>query len=168
MPPPFSATDVARLQPGDICLYAGTGFFSKLIQLKTWSRISHTEVYMGSGISYASRDGIGVRSFPFRDHGLAAVMRPVDAFDREAAVQWHNTQAVGQKYDWLGLFRFFTLGEQSTDKQFCSEYAVRLLRAGGAQVFAPGYDADLVSPGMFLSSPHAVVLWDDKVGWYGR
>jgi hypothetical protein len=60
--------------------------------------------------------------------------------------------------------RFFTIGQQSMGKQFCSEYLTRALRKGGLEPFAEGYDADLVSPGMFLASPafHAV-WWRERV-----
>jgi hypothetical protein len=65
----------------------------------------------------------------------------------------------GQRYDWLGLLRFFTLGQQSTDKQFCSEHATRFYRAGGFEPFSKHYDADLVSPGHFLSSAKFATHW---------
>jgi hypothetical protein len=38
-------------------------------------------------------------------------------------------------------------------KMFCSEHTTRFARACGYEPFAPGYDADKVSPGMFKSSP---------------
>lgn len=154
--PPFPLRD--WLQPGDALLYQGQGWFSKVIRVKTWSDVSHVEVYMGEGIAYASRDGVGVRSYPVRGTDLFAVLRPEWEFDATQATAWHNTVA-GQAYDWWGLLRFFTIGQQSMDKQFCFEYATRLYRAAGGDPFAHDYDADLVSGNMFLASPHFRRVW---------
>lgn len=147
------------LLPGDALLYQGSSFFSWAIRIKTWAAVSHIAVYMGKGIVYESKEPAGVRSYPFSAEHLFAVLRPTEPFDQAKATAYHNT-VVGQKYDVLGLFRFFCLGRQSLDKQFCSEYATRLYRAAGIFPFNQIYDADLVSPGMFLSSPHFRVLWD--------
>lgn len=143
--------NVKALRPGDCLLYSGTGFFSRVIRIKTWSAISHVEIYVGFGKSVASRDGHGVNTYPLRTDGLVTVLRPLRFVDVGAGMRWHQQQ-IGQAYDWWGLLRFFAIGEQSTTKQFCSEYATRWYRAGGFEPFAKDYDADLVSPGMFLSS----------------
>ncbi len=140
------------LAPGDCLLYSGGGFFSRLIRIKTWSPISHVEVYIGGGLSVASRDGKGVNTYPLRLDGLVTVLRPARYVDMPAALAWHQHQ-VGQKYDWWGLMRFFTIGKQSDTKQFCSEFATRFYRAGGFEPFTAEIDADLVSPGQFLYSP---------------
>lgn len=149
----------ADLKPGDGLLYRSKGFWAALIRWKTWAPVSHVEVYMGYGLAYAARDGVGVRSFPARHNDLFAVVRPLQSFNAAAATEWFNANAVGQKYDWFGLLRFYTWGKQSLDKQFCSEVATRLWRAGNVRPFADGYDADLVSPGMVLSSPAFWVFW---------
>jgi hypothetical protein len=151
------------LRPGDALLYQGRSLLSRAIRLKTWAPVSHIEVAMGHGIAYASRDGLGVRSYPVRRTELYAALRPVEPFDALRATAYHNTVA-GQRYDTVGLFRFFCLGRQSTDKQFCSEYATRLYRAAGIFPFNQRYDADLVSPGMFLSSPKFAELWSAVIG----
>jgi hypothetical protein len=161
MPPPANLT--TWLQPGDALLYRSKGLMPWLIMTKTWSRTSHISVYMGKGISYAARTA-GVRSYPLRVEGLYAVLRPEGVFDQAKATAWFNAHAVGQRYDTWGLFRFFTLGKQSQDKQFCSELAVRLYRAAKCCPFGERYDADLVSPGMFLSSPHFRELWFAEYG----
>lgn len=140
------------LLPGDCLLYHGSGFFSRLIQIKTWSKISHVEVYVGGGQSVASRDNKGVNTYPFRTDGLTAVLRPVQSVDLAAALAWHAKQ-IGQRYDWLGLMRFFTIGKQSDTRSFCSEYACRFYRRGGFEPFVADIDADLVAPATFLYSP---------------
>jgi hypothetical protein len=163
---PFPPEDVSRLAPGDLLLYDSPGLIPFLIKSRTWSRYSHVEVYMGEGIAYASRAHTGVRSYPLRLSGLAAVFRPTEPFDAHLATLWHNTCAVGRPYDWKGLFRYFRRGRQSEDAYFCSEYALPLLRAGGAALFAGSYPYDLVPPGHILSSPHGLVVWNDEGGWY--
>lgn len=147
------------LHAGDVLLYASSGFWAWTIKVKTWSEVSHVEVVGPDATALASRDGSGVDTYyPIRLDGLYAVLRPRQTPDMAAAWQWHRTVR-GQKYDWWGLMRFFTIGQQSMHKQFCSEYATRLLRHAGIEPFAPGYDADLVSPGMFLSSPAFEEVW---------
>lgn len=148
-----------RLAPGDVLLYSGTGFFSTLIKVKTWSSISHVELVAEHGdVAYASRDGQGVGTYPLRSEGLTHILRPRFVLNMVAIRRFHHS-CLGQKYDWLGLLRFFTLGQQSMDKQFCSEYVTRLLRVGDLEPFSEDYDADLVSPGMFLASPVLETVW---------
>lgn len=146
--------NVRVLRAGDVLLYSGKGVFSRAIQFKTWSAISHCEAYVGEGESVASRDGKGVGKYPVRTDGLVAVLRPRDGFDLAAAMEWFAT-VDGQGYDWVGLLAFFTARMQGSKntKMFCSEFLTRFERAGGVEPFAPEYDADAVSPGMFLSSP---------------
>ena len=150
------------IQPGDFLLYSGKGFFSWLIKVKTWSRFSHVEVYIGHGQTIASRDGIGVDIYWTRDKDLACVLRPNKKLDIDAGIAWAQENCIlGQKYDWWGLLRFFTFGKPSMDKQFCSELATRFARASGFHPFNDKYDADTVSPGMFYSSPNLDVVWED-------
>lgn len=146
--------------PGDVLLYATRGsFWSWAIKVKTWSPVSHCELAGPDDTALASRDGKGVNTYyPRRERDLYAVLRPVQPLDMAAVWAWHLTVR-GQKYDWWGLMRFFTLGKQSMHKQFCSEYLTRALRHGGLEPFAPGYDADLVSPGMFLASSAFSTIW---------
>lgn len=141
------------IEPGDLLLYRGSGFFSKLICVKTWSQISHCSIYVGSAHAVASRDGKGVEMYEVRTDGLAAILRPTLPVDLPTALGWFAAKAKGQRYDFLGLLRFFTLGEQSQDKMFCSEFAMRFYRAGGFEPFNADIDADLVAPGQFLYSP---------------
>lgn len=147
------------LAPGDVLLYSGTGFWSRLIRIKTWSAISHCELVAEHGdVAYASRDGQGVGTYALRSEDLTHILRPRFVLDMVRVRRFHHA-CMGQAYDWLGLLRFFTVGAQSQDKQFCSEYVTRLLRAGDLEPFAHDYDADLVSPGMFLASPVLDVVW---------
>lgn len=145
------------LLPGDCLLYSGKSLFSLLIKIKTWSRISHVEVFLGNNRTFTAREGHGVGFYDYDPTNLAYILRPKFDFDFEDALVFAR-MVDGQKYDYLGLLRFFTLGKQSYDKQFCSEACTRFYRAGGGRPFADYYDADLVSPGMFLSSPQFEIV----------
>lgn len=155
MNPGFGAEIVTWLHPGDLLLYSRNGFFSRAIKIKTWSHYSHVETYIGAGMTHAARDsgkfwgkprpGTGVGFFNIQFDGLVLVRRPRGVFNLDTAMAYAR-RVEGQNYDVWGLFRFFTIGEQSYDKQFCSETAVRLARAGGIEPFVGHLDADLVSP----------------------
>lgn len=150
------------IEPGDVLGYHGHGAFSTLIRLKTWAPfpgVSHVELANSSASVFASRDGKGVQTYPLdATDRLVIIWRPLPALDMDAVRAFHAA-CVGQKYDVFGLFRFFTLGEQSQDKQFCSEYVVRLLRRGihcekhGDDLFFHDCDADLIPPWWFAISP---------------
>lgn len=148
------------MNPGDLLLYGKAGwktwfsdFPSRAIQVKTWSDVSHCEIVVDDQRSIASRNGIGVGIYPRRTDDLRHVLRPVAEahFDMDAAMVWGRS-CLGQGYDWWGLARFFTINEGDPSKQFCSEFATRFYRHGNLLPFHPDTDADLVSPGMFLSS----------------
>src|SRR5690348_3462336 len=121
--------DVNALQPGDCLLYHPVkgSFFGWLIARKTWHDVSHCEMYVGKGKSFASRDGIGVGLYDLRVTELAYVLRPEDSLDWAAFWKWFKT-VDGQKYDWFGLARMVYTKSVSTghnDKMFCSEALVR-------------------------------------------
>lgn len=146
------------LQPGDVLLYKGSGFFGWLTRQKTWSDVGHVEVYMGDGVTATARSE-GVRLFPVRDDHTY-IYRPVQPFDREAALHWFKANAEGQGYDWLGLVSAFVARRQGhRNKMFCSECCVRVLRWGGVDVFEAGCDADTVSPAQFKQTPALKKVW---------
>lgn len=148
------------LRIGDVLLYGGNGLFSRLIQIKTWSRYSHVEIYDGNGLSVASRDGIGVGRYQVRLDGLRVILRPLAKFDPTPARLWFST-VDGQPYDWFGLLSFMSAKRQGRNnwKQFCSEFAVRYLRAGGVEPFTKTTDADSIAPGEFMKSGALIVVW---------
>ena len=149
------------LRPGDHLLYSGKGIWSRLIKVKTWSRFSHIEIYIGNGKAISARSE-GVNYFNFDEKNLTCILRPESFIDIQKANAWFESVR-GQKYDYWGLLRFFTLGKQSLDKQFCSEVCLRYDRTGGFFPFSGMIDADLVSPGMNYCSPHfKAPLYDVK------
>ncbi len=138
-----------QLHPGDCLLYRPSGWIGRLIALKTWSPWSHVELAIRQGKTIAAREE-GVNYYDTRWDHLGMVVRPPETFNLKAALDWFDAEACGQRYDLLGLFRFFTFGKQSLDKQFCSELLTRAYRAGGTPIF-DGQDADLVPPGWFAT-----------------
>jgi len=150
---------MVTIEPGDVLLYRGRGLFAWAIRVKTWQPVSHCELANSGASAFASRSG-GVQTYPIDldPKRLYAVLRPAWALDMAAVRRFHSG-CVGQRYDWLGVFRFFVLGKQSQAKQFCSEYVMRLLRVGGLEPFTPHTDADLVAPGQFLMSPNLTCVW---------
>jgi hypothetical protein len=149
------------LKPGDCLLYRPTGFLGWAIATKTWMRWSHVEIAVKPGMSIGARPE-GVNYYTTRWSRLGAVMRPTQPVDVAKAMAWFDAKAKGQHYDVLGLFRFFTWGKQSTDKQFCSEMATRWYRAGGLEPFH-GLDADLIPPGWFYTLADGFDrIWSDE------
>lgn len=154
--------DTSLLRPGDVLLYKGKGIFGLIIQIKSWSKIGHCEVYAGDGYSVASRDGKGVDVYPLRESELVMALRPNRPFKLSTALDWFRQEAQGQGYDWLGLLRFtwgsdYTKGN-SNNKQFCSEFVTRFYRKGDLDPF-PGADADAVPPAWFAVSPLFDKVW---------
>lgn len=150
------------LNPGDCLLYSGTGFWSRIIRIKTWSYCSHVEVYDGSDMTLASRDGKGVERYKLSHKNLCAVLRPrgITRDGVEAARQWFETKARGQGYDWLGLLCFsLAVSQGSRYKMFCSEFANSFYNEADVTAFHPGWPSDKVAPGQFLTSPAFDWLW---------
>lgn len=148
--------NVSDLRPGDCLLYNGKSLYSTIIAIKTWHPVSHVEIYIGAGFSVASRDGIGVGQFEYRE-SPAKVMRPAMPFDLARALRWFRGVA-GQKYDWLGLLRFtwgrrYIPGSLCENRMFCSEFATRFFREGGMNVFNDE-DADAIAPFQFAYDGH--------------
>lgn len=148
-------------RPGDVLLYSGTGVLSWGIKVKTWSRFSHVEVYDQEGTTVASRDGKGVNRYVFSEKNLRAILRPrtPPAIDFDAGRQWFRTEAIGQPYDWLGLFAFFSARAQGSKKQamFCSEFAARYFKKCGYCLFFG--DSDAIAPGEFWKNPLLSLVW---------
>ena len=142
------------LKAGDVLAYYSKSFFGLLISVKTWHKISHTEVYIGDGKTVTSTVNGGVGIYDLDMNGLVGVYRPKTPFNLKKAMDWYYKEAVGQKYDWKGILGFTTIvkGGDRT-KQFCSELCTRFLRKGGVEPFAPREDADKVAPFQLTISP---------------
>lgn len=167
--PGLNPNILPSLKPGDLLLYSRKTWFGLGIKYKTWSKYTHVEVYKGEGLTHAARDGFnfrkpptpgtGVGTFPISFNGLVKVRRPYLTPNLEAASKYEE-EVKGQIYDWVGIFRFFTLGKQSQDKQFCSETATRWERIAGTRPFAEAQDADLVTPRDLTITPSFYDIFD--------
>jgi hypothetical protein len=134
------------LQPLDVLLYRTPDLVDWLIETKEGGDVAHVEAYQGFAHSMASRNGLGVNTYPFRLDGLVYVRRPVESLNLTRAFEWHETVR-GDKYDWLGLARFYNLVKHGTPhRYFCSAYIDDLFRHAGAELFSPEIDADQISP----------------------
>ncbi len=157
----MKATDLqVTLQRGDCLLYKPKGFFGAIIKFKSWHDVAHVEIYVGEGKSVASRDGIGVGTFPWRDTDIAYILRPSYELDWIGFWRWFKT-VDGQGYDWIGLLRFGwfkSIGAGDNKKMFCSEFAARAYRAMGAHVFGDYEDCDAIAPAQFICSPNLILV----------
>ena len=164
MNPSLPTVILPSIRPGDLLLYHRKGFAAWLIRTKTWSKISHVETYLGDGKVHAAREHVGVGTFPINFDGLVKVRRPLQRFNLATAAPYIKL-VEGQGYDWFGLLRFFTIKQGDQTKQFCSEDATRLARAGGVVPFADDKDADAVSPGELDATPAYKTVFNLKTAY---
>lgn len=147
------------LRPGDVLLYKPRGWFSwgSLICIKTFSTVSHSEIYIGEDKTIASRESDGVNTYYLMLERLKFIVRPPRQPNMEAMLKWH-TSVLGAGYDFWGLFAFYNLGHGDTHRYICSEHTMLAMRAGGVEFFSWATDPQKVSPGMFLTSPVGIVF----------
>lgn len=151
------------VRPGDTIVYRPSNWIGRLIALKTWHNWSHVEMIVNDHKAIGARME-GVNYYPINLAHAGMVIQPPPSFNLQAALDWFDDKACGQAYDLFGLFRFFTWGKPSLDKQFCSELLTRAYRAGGVDIFA-GQDADLVPPGWFATLAGGygfTTVWKDE------
>lgn len=146
------------LKPGDAILYRPASAFGYLIAIKTWTWISHVEVYLGDYTCAAARES-GVNLYGLDCAHAAYVLRPKGSVNIRAARKWFQTVR-GQKYDFLGLLVFYLAARHGAkDRMFCSELATRFYRHGGFQPVAKVIDADRVAPAQYLQSLAFDLVW---------
>lgn len=155
-------TTFPDLQPGDVLLYGGRGFIDQAIQFRTWSDVSHVEIYAGICMSIASRNGIGVGRYLFRADGLRYVLRPI-AFTQQQFAQgmaWFAT-VNRQPYNWGDLLRFYCI-DVRTKGFICSQFAAAFFAAAKAPLFSMDYFTGDVCPSDFLTSCLLYRAWSWK------
>lgn len=161
-PPPIS-----ELQPGDILLYGECTLLSWLIRFRTWSDVSHVEIYcgqmLGQDFSLASRNE-GVNKYPLRTDGLRYVYRPRVGFSFAKAMEWFQ-RVRGTKYGTLDLFRFYGVNIP-TKGLICSQFADLFFQNADLELFNINYPAGAVCPGDFckVSSELLDEVWRWKPG----
>src|ERR1700721_2469480 len=124
------------LHAGDVMIFTGNSFFDWVIRLKRGTFACHVEIYIGNGMSVASRNWPqGVNRYPVRWDGLYRVYRPKGTFNLSKMTHWFYSKGpngepspCGQKYDVFGLLCFsFARLQGSKTKMFCSEFARKAL-----------------------------------------
>lgn len=155
---PFTRT---LLRPGDCILYSPTDVFDWAVALKTWTCVSHVEVFIGDGYSVASRNGQGVGKYPVRLEGVAAIRRPGPVFSLDAAMNWFY--ALGkQKYGWRTLLTFMMLNNNPIEgHMICSEFVAGFYRAGGNPLFAPDWPDYRTPPSLEVATAGLTTIWDN-------
>lgn len=150
------------LVPGDCILYRPTDVFDWAVALKTWTRVSHVEVFIGDHTSVASRNGKGVDMYPVRLQDVACVRRPGPGFDLEKAMRWFDACAQGQKYGWRTLLSFICLNSSPVEgHMICSEFAAEFYKAGGHPLFAADWPSYRTPPSLEVATPALTTIWDD-------
>ena len=162
MKPATTINDFPELMPGDILLYGGTDLVSRLIQFRTWSDVSHIEVYVGDGRSVASRNGVGVGKYELRVDGLRRVYRPKLIPDFAKGITWFAT-VDGTKYGWADLLRFYLI-DVPTEGLICSEFGDLFFRNCDLPLFNTNYPEGAVCPGDYEKISDLLVeeIWSWK------
>lgn len=160
-----------ELMPGDILLYGSASVTDKLIEFKEGDPdTAHVEVYVGSGISVASRNGIGVNSYQFRTSGLVHVRRPTGVFVREYAWPWF-LQVKGAPYGWGDIKATLDLVEEPEDAwtqpailmqtgMDCDHFAAVFLWKGMCGQFDVTFDFRKLTPRDFKLAITSQPVWD--------
>lgn len=157
------------LQFGDVLLFAHAGFFSDIIRLKTWSKITHVEICLDPmSRNLASRNGQGINIYPW-DGSVFEIRRPVGkgwpkgGLDKETALTWFNS-VKGQPYGWYDLLEF--CGIKLTGMgMICSQFADVLLQKAGFDAFPARYAAGRIAPRDFDVSEALTDLWCADPEW---
>lgn len=148
--------------PGDVVLHRPSSIKGWMVAVKTYTHISHLEVYIGEGKSISARYPTGVHVYPFLNEHIAYILRPDGPLDIPAGLRWFYSEADGQKFDFWGQMVFFLAARHGAhDRMWCSELGVRFLRHCGHHPFARWWDADRTPPSLFLASPHFDMVWHD-------
>jgi hypothetical protein len=156
--------DSSILRPGHILLYKPSSFFGRVIARFSKYPISHVEMYKGGGISYASRDGLGVAQYELREEDLAYVLESTFPLDM-ARVAKAFAGKDGDPYDWGTIVKHISerISEGAPHSEVCSELVTYLARVGGAFSLFGVDPPDRVKPADFLdevSSGLLRVIWE--------
>jgi cell wall-associated NlpC family hydrolase len=159
------------LRAGDILLYSGGSLTDALIELKEGEpnfgaaaadSAAHVEIYMGNGVSYASRNGIGVNAYSFRADGLHQVRRPQGYFNEASVRAWMSKGIAGGPYGWGDILLAVDIPSDLPGVD-CSHFAESALTVGGLPQFDPEYPANRITPRDFKLSPCSRAIWDNGV-----
>jgi hypothetical protein len=155
-----------KLEPGDTFLYRPTELIGAIIALKTWTWLSHCEVYIGDGMSLAARIQ-GVNLYPTRiDRSLRFIRRPWlvrgRGFDANAAYN-AASHLFSRRYDISSFEAFFNPWSKNRhSNRVCSTLTAAYLRGGGCLPFNPDLDQDDISPAQLWQTPALITIWQSK------
>lgn len=139
------------LQVGDICLYSTRDLVDDIVEWKTGSDVAHVELYVGNGVSWASRNGIGVNAYPFRPFGLVKVRRLKFNFNIDKATIWFDKTQKGQPYG----FGDILANENIVTKwpgEDCSHFVAEACEQGECPQFDSIFPKSKIAPGHFEMS----------------
>lgn len=164
---------------GDILLYASPPSDPNLIdrivdgviEVKEGDDVAHIEIYVGNGLSWASRNGVGVNEYPFRPDGLKYVRRVNGIFDSQAAKEWFEAGVKGMKYgfgDILASVRPDADGQSSPDIATlngvdCSHFAAALLETALCPQFDRSYPKNKITPRDFKLSAESLQIFPQRL-----
>lgn len=156
---------------GDHLLYGVSGWdlFNRVTRLKTWSPAVHIELYIDDCKSVASRNGLGVNMYPFREGGLIGILRPKQLLDIERGLAWFNKPfnkvthdgVRGRPYGWLDLLQFINIQIQ-TDGWICSQFVSLFDEACLFYPFSEQYNDGKIDPGDYFVSNAFTWEWVDS------
>lgn len=149
----------ADLLVGDTLLYASGTLIDWDIEVKEADDVAHVEVYAGNGMSYASRNGIGVNLYPFRADGLRYIRRNRGTFECEEVDKWFPS-VKGLAYGWGDIISELepnAKGSYTTDLTMCkgvdcSHFAAAIQEVALTEHFDPQYPKNKISPRDFKLS----------------
>jgi hypothetical protein len=159
----MNAFDPAILKVGDVLFYTPSDLVGYIIGIKTWTWLSHVEVYIGGGKAIGARLK-GVNIYDLRvDKHLVYVRRPVmnghGEFDPMKALG-AVASTLGTPYD-IGSFEAFfnPWSRNRHSARICSTNVAAYLKGGGCEVFNPDLDPDDISPAQLWQTPHLKTIW---------
>lgn len=155
-----------ELQSGDVLLYRPSSLIGLLICIKSWTMLSHSEIYYGQGKVIAARQS-GVDIYDERiDKHLRFVRRPVlspgKQFDVAGAYKAVQPM-LGKAYEIRALFDFYLPWKRHYHaNRICSSVVTVALRGGGVEPFNPKVDADDIAPAQLWQTPELTTVWESS------
>jgi hypothetical protein len=150
-----------ELFPGDHLIYTAFNPVDIGIMVKTGSWGCHIEIYIGNGLSVASRNGKGIDQYALRTDGLSCVLRPRLPFDIERGMYWFcRLHPYEKAYAWRELGNFFLpFGTVKCRGMICSVFAAHFDHHSGYHPFNIDWNPNKISPADYLKSGLFEWVW---------
>lgn len=151
------------LEVGDVLFYSPSDLIGVLIAIKTWTWLSHVEVYHGSDRVVAARRS-GVDLYPVRLSNLVAIRRPLGSskFSREGA--WKAVfPLIGKDYEESSFESFLNPWcIHRKVSRICSSIVTSYLRGGGVGCFNPDVPENKIAPAQLWQTNDLYTVWSLK------